>query len=285
MWVSIGMGITIALLITIALCYIAREKCQKRQREYYVTAQLASKCHTESSAVTAVNVTISALPQTSPAQRATRTTTAISPVNLISNNHATSNAAHTKGKKKSSHYVNSFKWMTTMGYENGRSTKVKQPTTTTTTTMTSNFNNRVSASEHIPPISSSGETSFRYLNELNLMPSPAGASLQTHSTSTQALSSPSSTTPRLHQQPYLHQQQQHPYYADDIRYPTQQHLQQQLHREEQQLQQFYLHQQQSPQRHLQQYVVDDGNNNNDNRNIMDFTGIVHMGSWCTRTWG
>lgn len=38
MWVSIGMGITIALLITIALCYIAREKCQKRQREYYVTA-------------------------------------------------------------------------------------------------------------------------------------------------------------------------------------------------------------------------------------------------------
>lgn len=175
-----------------------------------------------------------------------------------------------------------------MGYENGRSTKVKQPTTTTTTTMTSNFNNRVSASEHIPPISSSGETSYRYLNELNLMPSPAGASLQTHSTSTQALSSPSSTTPRLHQQPYLHQQQQqHPYYADDIRYPTQQHLQQQLHREEQQLQQFYLHQQQSPQRHLQQYVVDDdgNNNNNDNRNIMDFTGIVHMGSWCTRTWG
>ncbi|XP_058977424.1 uncharacterized protein LOC101891599 isoform X2 [Musca domestica] len=38
MWVSIGMGITIALLITIALCYIAREKCQKRQREYYVSA-------------------------------------------------------------------------------------------------------------------------------------------------------------------------------------------------------------------------------------------------------
>lgn len=38
MWVSIGMGVTIALLITIALCYIAREKCQKRQREYYVTA-------------------------------------------------------------------------------------------------------------------------------------------------------------------------------------------------------------------------------------------------------
>ncbi|KAH8237585.1 uncharacterized protein LOC110184415 [Drosophila serrata] len=38
MWVSIGMGVTIVLLITIALCYIAREKCQKRQREYYVTA-------------------------------------------------------------------------------------------------------------------------------------------------------------------------------------------------------------------------------------------------------
>lgn len=37
MWVSIGMGITIAILISIALCYIAREKCQKR-REYYVTA-------------------------------------------------------------------------------------------------------------------------------------------------------------------------------------------------------------------------------------------------------
>ncbi|XP_031627165.1 uncharacterized protein LOC116343312 [Contarinia nasturtii] len=35
--VSIGMAITIAVLITIALCYIAREKCQKH-REYYVTA-------------------------------------------------------------------------------------------------------------------------------------------------------------------------------------------------------------------------------------------------------
>lgn len=42
MWVSIGMGLTIAILITMALCYIAREKCQKRQREYYVTAQLTS---------------------------------------------------------------------------------------------------------------------------------------------------------------------------------------------------------------------------------------------------
>ncbi|XP_055915104.1 uncharacterized protein LOC129948220 [Eupeodes corollae] len=38
MWVSIGMGITIVILITIALCYIAREKCQKRSREFYVTA-------------------------------------------------------------------------------------------------------------------------------------------------------------------------------------------------------------------------------------------------------
>ncbi|XP_026467937.1 uncharacterized protein LOC113371527 [Ctenocephalides felis] len=36
-WVSIGMGITIAVLISMALCYIAREKCRKR-REYYITA-------------------------------------------------------------------------------------------------------------------------------------------------------------------------------------------------------------------------------------------------------
>lgn len=36
-WVSIGMGITIAVLITIALCYIAREKCKKR-REFFITA-------------------------------------------------------------------------------------------------------------------------------------------------------------------------------------------------------------------------------------------------------
>lgn len=35
--VSIGMAIAIAILITLALCYIAREKCQKH-REYYVTA-------------------------------------------------------------------------------------------------------------------------------------------------------------------------------------------------------------------------------------------------------
>ncbi|KAK7872815.1 hypothetical protein R5R35_006694 [Gryllus longicercus] len=36
-WVSIGMGVTIAILITIALCYIMREKCKKRH-EYYITA-------------------------------------------------------------------------------------------------------------------------------------------------------------------------------------------------------------------------------------------------------
>jgi hypothetical protein len=36
-WVSIGMGIAIAVLITIALCYIMREKCIQR-REYYITA-------------------------------------------------------------------------------------------------------------------------------------------------------------------------------------------------------------------------------------------------------
>lgn len=35
--VSIGMAIAIAILITLALCYIAREKC-KKHREYYVTA-------------------------------------------------------------------------------------------------------------------------------------------------------------------------------------------------------------------------------------------------------
>ncbi|XP_029177311.1 uncharacterized protein LOC114945326 isoform X2 [Nylanderia fulva] len=33
-WISIGMGITIAILITIALCYIAREKCRKRHEGY-----------------------------------------------------------------------------------------------------------------------------------------------------------------------------------------------------------------------------------------------------------
>ncbi|KRK05499.1 uncharacterized protein Dyak_GE28093, partial [Drosophila yakuba] len=35
--VSIIMGITILVLITIALCYIAYEKCQKK-REYYINA-------------------------------------------------------------------------------------------------------------------------------------------------------------------------------------------------------------------------------------------------------
>ncbi|XP_049536986.1 uncharacterized protein LOC126578593 [Anopheles aquasalis] len=37
MYVSIGMGIIIAILICIALCYIARENCKNR-REYYITA-------------------------------------------------------------------------------------------------------------------------------------------------------------------------------------------------------------------------------------------------------
>ncbi|XP_046991632.1 uncharacterized protein LOC124596511 [Schistocerca americana] len=36
-WVSIGMGVTIAVLISMALCYIVREKCRKR-REFYVSA-------------------------------------------------------------------------------------------------------------------------------------------------------------------------------------------------------------------------------------------------------
>ncbi|XP_025152394.1 uncharacterized protein LOC105181097 isoform X1 [Harpegnathos saltator] len=36
-WISIGMGITIALLITIALCYIAREKCCKPHEGYYTS--------------------------------------------------------------------------------------------------------------------------------------------------------------------------------------------------------------------------------------------------------
>lgn len=30
-WVSIGMAVTIAILITIALCYIAREKWRRRR--------------------------------------------------------------------------------------------------------------------------------------------------------------------------------------------------------------------------------------------------------------
>ncbi|XP_012269525.1 uncharacterized protein LOC105693889 [Athalia rosae] len=36
-WISIGMGITIAILITIALCYIVREKCRKRHDGYYAS--------------------------------------------------------------------------------------------------------------------------------------------------------------------------------------------------------------------------------------------------------
>ncbi|KZC13598.1 hypothetical protein WN55_05150 [Dufourea novaeangliae] len=36
-WISIGMGITIVVLITIALCYIAREKCRKRHEGYYTS--------------------------------------------------------------------------------------------------------------------------------------------------------------------------------------------------------------------------------------------------------
>ncbi|XP_004537367.1 uncharacterized protein LOC101457051 [Ceratitis capitata] len=35
-WVSIGMGVTIIVLILIALCYIVWEKCHKK-REYYIT--------------------------------------------------------------------------------------------------------------------------------------------------------------------------------------------------------------------------------------------------------
>ncbi|KAH0953867.1 hypothetical protein HN011_000473 [Eciton burchellii] len=34
-WISIGMGIAIAILITIALCYIAHEKCRRRHEGYY----------------------------------------------------------------------------------------------------------------------------------------------------------------------------------------------------------------------------------------------------------
>uniref|UniRef100_A0A336KW44 CSON000423 protein n=1 Tax=Culicoides sonorensis TaxID=179676 RepID=A0A336KW44_CULSO len=36
-WASIGMAILIFILLAMALCYVAREKCQKR-REYYITA-------------------------------------------------------------------------------------------------------------------------------------------------------------------------------------------------------------------------------------------------------
>ncbi|XP_055390106.1 uncharacterized protein LOC129619053 [Condylostylus longicornis] len=40
MWISIGMAVTIAVLITAALCYILYEKCQnkKRERGYYINA-------------------------------------------------------------------------------------------------------------------------------------------------------------------------------------------------------------------------------------------------------
>lgn len=37
MWATIIMGIIIAILITMALCYLAREKYRKRE-EYYVNA-------------------------------------------------------------------------------------------------------------------------------------------------------------------------------------------------------------------------------------------------------
>ncbi|CAI6360899.1 unnamed protein product [Macrosiphum euphorbiae] len=30
-WISIGMSIAIVILITIALCYLARQRCKKRQ--------------------------------------------------------------------------------------------------------------------------------------------------------------------------------------------------------------------------------------------------------------
>lgn len=36
-WASIGMAVLIFILLAMALCYVAREKCQKR-REYYITA-------------------------------------------------------------------------------------------------------------------------------------------------------------------------------------------------------------------------------------------------------
>ena len=36
-WASIGMAITIAVLIALGLCYIVYEKCQKK-REYYINA-------------------------------------------------------------------------------------------------------------------------------------------------------------------------------------------------------------------------------------------------------
>uniref|UniRef100_A0A182PTJ0 Uncharacterized protein n=1 Tax=Anopheles epiroticus TaxID=199890 RepID=A0A182PTJ0_9DIPT len=33
-WISIGMAVTIAILITLALIYLAYEKCQKRRQRY-----------------------------------------------------------------------------------------------------------------------------------------------------------------------------------------------------------------------------------------------------------
>lgn len=38
MWATIIMGIIIAVLISLALCYIAREKYKKRQESYYINA-------------------------------------------------------------------------------------------------------------------------------------------------------------------------------------------------------------------------------------------------------
>lgn len=37
MWATIVMGIIIAILIAIALCYLAYEKCKKRN-DHYITA-------------------------------------------------------------------------------------------------------------------------------------------------------------------------------------------------------------------------------------------------------
>ncbi|KAL2719119.1 hypothetical protein V1478_011538, partial [Vespula squamosa] len=44
-WISIGMGITIAVLITIALCYIAREKCRKRHEGFTSAPQSRRTSH------------------------------------------------------------------------------------------------------------------------------------------------------------------------------------------------------------------------------------------------
>ncbi|XP_055390169.1 uncharacterized protein LOC129619109 [Condylostylus longicornis] len=40
MWISIGMGITIAILITFALCYILYEKCHSKKQNggYFINA-------------------------------------------------------------------------------------------------------------------------------------------------------------------------------------------------------------------------------------------------------